>query len=59
MGKISNAGSGLLRLVLNPKIPPTNNAAERRLREIVVHKKIRGNVRAEETMHEWQISFHA
>ena len=56
MGKISNAGSDLFRFVLNPKIPPTNNAAERGLREIVVHRKIRGSIRAEETM-TWMANF--
>ena len=42
MGKISNAGGDLLRFMLDPKIPPTSNAAERGLREIAVHRKIRG-----------------
>ncbi len=56
MVKISNAGSDLFRFVLNPKIPPTNNAAERGLREIVVHRKIRGSIRAEETM-TWMANF--
>ena len=52
MGKINNAGSDLFRFVLNPNIPPTNNAAERGLREIVIHRKIRGSIRSEDTM-EW------
>ena len=39
MGKLGNAGSDLFRFVLNPNIQPTNNAAERGLREIVVHRK--------------------
>ena len=43
MIKLRNAGSDLFRFVLDPKIPPTNNAAERGLREIVVHRKIRGS----------------
>ena len=47
MVKLRNAGSDLFRFVLDPKIPPTNNAAERGLREIVVHRKIQGSIRAE------------
>ena len=56
IGKINNAGNDLFRFVLNPNIPPTNNAAERGLREIVVHKKVRGDIRAEETM-TWMANF--
>ena len=46
----------LFRFVLDPKFPPTNNAAKRRLREIVVHRKIRGGIRAKETM-TWMANF--
>ena len=60
MGKLGNAGSDLFRFVLNSNIPPTNNAAERGLREayntIVVHRKIRGGIRAKETM-TWLANF--
>ena len=56
MGKLGNAGSDLFRFVLNPNIQPTNNAAERGLREIVVHRKIRGGIRAKETM-TWLANF--
>ena len=56
MIKLRNAGSDLFRFVLDPTIPPTNNAAERGLREIVVHRKIRGSIRAEETM-TWMAKF--
>ena len=56
IGKINNAGSDLFRFVLNPNIPPTNNAAERGLREIVVHRKVRGGIRAEDTM-TWMANF--
>ena len=56
MIKLRNAGSDLFRFVLDPTIPPTNNAAERGLREIVVHRKIRGSIRAEETM-TWMANF--
>ena len=50
MTKISNAGMDLFRFVVNSDIPSTNNAAERMLREIVVHRKIRGSIRSDETM---------
>ena len=56
IGRINNAGSDLFRFALNPNIPPTNNAAERGLREIVVHRKVRGGIRAEETM-TWMANF--
>ena len=49
IGKINNAGSDLFRFVLNPNIQPTNNTAERGLRKIVVHRKVRGDIRAKET----------
>ena len=50
------AGSDLFRFVLNPNILPTNNAAECGLQEIVVHRKIRGGIRAKETM-TWLANF--
>ena len=50
------AGSDLFRFVLNPNILPTNNAAERGLQEIVVHRKIRGGIRTKETM-TWLANF--
>ena len=56
IGKINNAGSDLFRFVLNPNIPSTNNTAECGLREIVVHRKVRGGIRAEETM-TWMANF--
>ena len=52
MGKLDRAAGDLFEFVLDPTIPPTNNIAERGLREIVVHRKIRGAIRAVETM-EW------
>ena len=52
MGKLDRAAGDLFEFVLDPAIPPTNNIAERGLREIVVHRKIRGAIRAVETM-EW------
>ena len=50
MTKLKNAGANLFRCVLDPAIPATNNAAERALREVVVHRKIRGCIRTEDTM---------
>ena len=50
MGKLNRASGDLFQFVLDPRIPPTNNAAERGLREIVVHRKIRGSIRSRETM---------
>ena len=40
MGKIGRAYAGLFRFVTDPRVPPTNDAAERGLREIVVHRKL-------------------
>ena len=48
--KLEGAADDLFEFVLDPKMPPTNNAAERGLREIVVHRKIRGSLRAENSM---------
>ena len=50
MGKLDRASGDLFQFVLDPRIPPTNNMAERGLREIVVHRKIRGSIRSLETM---------
>ena len=50
MGKLDRASGDLFQFVLDPRIPSTNNAAERGLREIVVHRKIRGSIRSRETM---------
>ena len=56
MTKLKNANDDLFRFVLNPEIQSTNNAAERALREIVVHRKIRGGIKAEKTK-EWMANF--
>lgn len=48
--KLSNARPNLFHFVIDTRIPPTNNAAERGLRVIVVHRKVRGSIRAEDTM---------
>ena len=50
MGKLGRAPPNLFRFVPDPSIPPTNNAVERGLREMVVHRKMRGGTRAERTM---------
>ena len=50
MAKLERALPDAFRFVLNPRIPPTNNPAERLLREIVMHRKIRGCLRSEKTM---------
>ena len=50
LGKLGRAAPGLLEFVADPRIPPTNNAAERGLREIVIHRKIRGTLRSEAGM---------
>ena len=50
MTKISNALPSLFRFVTDPAIPATNNAAERALCELVVHRKVRGPIRSEKTM---------
>ena len=41
-----NAASGPLPFVVDPEAPPTNNAAERPLREQVVLRKTREGLRA-------------
>ena len=48
--KLRGAADDLFEFVLDPKVQPTNNAAERGLREIVIHRKIRGSLRAEKSM---------
>ena len=50
MTKLANALPNLFRFVIDPSIPATNNAAERGLRELVVHRKVRGSIRSEKTM---------
>ncbi len=50
MTTLSNALPSLFRFVIDPAIPATNNAAERALRELVVHRKVRGSIRSVKTM---------
>ena len=49
MVKLKNALPHLFTFVLDPRVPPTNNAAERGLREIAVHRKIRGGMKSTNT----------
>ena len=50
MEKIGRALPDMFRFVLDPRIAPDNNAAERKLREPVVHRKVRGGIRSADTM---------
>ena len=50
MTTLSNALPSLFRFVIDPAIPAINNAAERVLRELVVHHKVRGSIRSEKTI---------
>ena len=50
MGKLKNALPRLFTFVRDPRVPPlTNNAAERGLREVAVHRKIRGGIKSANT----------
>ena len=49
-GTLDNAAFGLFLFVVDPEVPPTNNAVERPLREPVVLRKIRGGLRAVASM---------
>ena len=49
IGKLERALPDMFRFVLDPRIPSTNNAAERELREIVIHRKIRGQLKSKNT----------
>ncbi|MCG8531300.1 MAG: IS66 family transposase [Desulfovibrionales bacterium] len=49
MTKLRNALPHLFTFVLDPRVPSTNNAAERGLREIIVHRKIRGGMKSVNT----------
>ena len=40
----------MFTFLTDPRIPPTNNGGERGLREPIVHRKVRGAIRSEETM---------
>ena len=49
MTKLKNALPHMFTFVLDPHVPSTNNAAERSLREIVMHRKICGGLKSENT----------
>ena len=53
MKKLHNAEPDLFLYVLDPRVDSTNNAAERGLREPVVHRKIRGAIRSAASMKWW------
>ena len=46
---VGRAAGSAFRYVTNEDVDSTNNAAERGLREIVVHRKMRGSMRSEKT----------
>lgn len=50
LNKIDNAKDNLFTFLVYPGVQPTNNAAERALREPIIHRKIRGCVRNEKGM---------
>jgi hypothetical protein len=43
--KLERGFEHLFAFVLDPRVPPTNNAAERALRELVIQRKIIGTLR--------------
>ena len=49
ISKLDRAYPNLFRYVTDPNVPGTNNAAERALRELIVHRKIRGCIRSKDT----------
>lgn len=50
VSKVMNASRDLFTFTLHPRVEPTNNHAERELREPIVHRKIRGQLKCEEGM---------
>ena len=49
MTKLSDALPSLFRFATDPAIRATNNATGRALRELVVHRKVRGSIRSGKT----------
>lgn len=49
MTTLENALPNMFRFVMDPRIAPTNNPAELLLRELVIHRKIRGCIRSVQT----------
>ena len=50
MAKLGRAVNDMFKFVLDPRIPPTNNAAEAGLREYVILRRIRGAIRSERSL---------
>ncbi len=50
VSKVRAASTDLFTFTLYPGVEPTNNHAERQLREPIVHRKIRGQLKCEEGM---------
>ncbi|MDG7016468.1 MAG: IS66 family transposase [Nitrososphaerota archaeon] len=50
VSKLMNASSDLFTFTLHAGVEPTNNHAERELREPIVHRKIRGQLKCEDGM---------
>lgn len=50
MAKLGRAIKDMFKFVIDPRIPPTNNAAEAGLREFVIQRRIRGAIRSEESL---------
>ena len=50
VSKLKGASGDLFTFALHPGVQPTNNRAERELREPIVHRKIRGQLKSETGM---------
>jgi transposase len=50
VSKVSEASMDLFTFTLHPRVEPTNNHAERQLREPIVQRKIRGQLKSESGM---------
>ena len=50
VSKLKGASGDLFTFTLHPGVQPTNNHAERELREPIVHRKIRGQLKSETGM---------
>ncbi len=50
VSKLKNASMDLFTFTLYPGVEPTNNHAERELKEPIVHRKIRGQLKCEDGM---------
>jgi hypothetical protein len=50
VSKLMNASRDLFTFTLYPGVEPTNNLAERELKEPIVHRKIRGQLKCEDGM---------